>query len=186
MTVRLFALALPLLFASSMVSAQTVVRAENIAVSAAPMGGAATGPYTLFSLAENRVVPNADSASTAWDIGLFGTTIIVNGGTSGPGEGAASIVEKEFEDVTSADGIELVVDGEGNCPRGDFAICIGSGNGWYLYGGNGVQPLPGRTLVVRTAEGGFAKVKFLEYVLSDPQPDGSRPRFYTFEHAPLD
>lgn len=169
-----------------MVSAQTVVRAENIAVSAAPMGGAATGPYTLYSLAENRVVPNADSASTAWDIGLFGTTIIVNGGTSGPGEGAASIVEKEFEDVTSADGIELVVDGEGDCPRGDFAICIGSGNGWYLYGGNGVQPLPGRTLVVRTAEGGFAKVKFLEYVLSDPQPDGSRPRFYTFEHAPLD
>ena len=103
-----------------------------------------------------------------------------------PGQGAARIVEMEFEEVTSADGVELVTDGEGDCPRGDFAICIGSGNGWYLYGGNGVQPLPGRTLVLRTADGGFAKVRFLEYVLSDPQPDGSRPRFYTFEHAPLD
>ena len=184
MFVRLLALALPLLLASS-VSAQTM-RAENIAVDAAPMGGAASGPFTLYSLSENRVVSNADSASTAWDIGLFGTTIMVNGGTSGPGEGAARIVEMEFEDVTSADGIELVTDGEGDCPRGDYAICIGSGNGWYLYGGNGIQPLPGRTLVLKTAEGGFAKVRVLEYVLSEPQPDGSRPRFYTFEHASLD
>ena len=183
MIVRRFLLALPLLLASS-ASAQ-VVRAENIAVGASPMGGAPSGPYTLFSLSENRVVPNADSASTAWDLGFYGTTVIVNGGTSGPGQGAARIVEVEFEDVTSAEGIELVKDGEGECPRGDLAICTGSGNGWYLYGGNGIQPLPGRTLVLRTAEGSTARVRFLNYVLSDPQPDGLRPRYYTFEHAPL-
>ncbi|MEO0558357.1 MAG: HmuY family protein [Bacteroidota bacterium] len=184
MFVRLLALALLLLLASS-VSAQTM-RAENIAVGAAPMGGAASGPFTFYSLSENGVVSNADSASTAWDIGLFGTTIIVNGGTSGPGEGAARIVEVEFDDVTSAEGVELVTDGEGDCPRGDYAICIGSGNGWYLYGGNGITPLPGRTLVLRTADGEFAKVRFLSYVLSDPQPDGSRPRYYTFEYTMLD
>lgn len=184
MTLRILLLALPLLVASS-ASAQTM-RAENIAVGASPMGGAPSGPYTLYSLSENRVMPNADSASTEWDLGLYGTTVIVNGGTSGPGQGAARIVEMDFEDVTSADSLELVVDGEGNCPRGDLAVCTGSGNGWYLYGGNGISPLPGRTLVLRTATGALAKIRFLDYVLSDPQPDGSRPRYYTFEYAMLD
>ncbi|MEM1117016.1 MAG: HmuY family protein, partial [Bacteroidota bacterium] len=128
-------------------------RAENVAVGGSGMGGPA-GPFTFYSLAENRVVPNADSASTAWDLALRGTTILVNGGTSGPGEGRAAIVEAPYDDVTSVAEADLRADGEGDCPRGANAICTGSGNGWYLYESATVSQIEGRTIVVRPATGG--------------------------------
>jgi hypothetical protein len=181
---RLLILAALLLAAP--LSAQTL-RADSVAVGGSGMGGP-TGPYTLYSLAENRVVSNADSASTGWDLALLGTTMIFNGGTSGPGQGAARLVDLAFEDVTGADATDLLADGEGDCPRGGpLAVCTGSGNGWYLYAGNGVEPIATRTLVVRLADGeGLAKLRVLSYVLSDPLPDGSRPRFYSFEYERLD
>lgn len=181
---RFFALAALLL--AGPLAAQTQ-RAENVAVGASGVGRA-DGPFTLFSLSENRVVPNADSATTAWDLGLRGTTILVNGGTSGPGSGAATLVEAPFEAVAAAPEADLVADGARECPRGEpLAVCTGSGNGWYLYAGNGVTPLPDRTLVVRTADGAsLVKVRVLSYDLSEPRPDGSRPRYYTFEHVRLD
>ena len=161
-------------------------RAENVAVGASGMGQA-DGPFTLYSLAENRVVPNADSASTAWDLGFRGTTIIVNGGQSGPGAGAALVVEAPYAEVTAVPEADLLADGDRDCPRGGpLAICTGSGNGWYLYSGNGITPLEDRTLVVRPAAGGpLVKVRVESYTLSDPQPDGSRPRYYTFEYEAL-
>ncbi len=163
-----------------------VQRAENVAVGASGMGQA-SGPFTLFSLADNRVVPTADSASMAWDLAFRGTTILVNGGTSGPGEGAAVLLHAPFDAVETIAADSLVADGDRACPRGEpLSVCTGSGNGWYLYTDNGVTPLPDRTLVVRTADGaGLVKVRFESYVLSEPLPDGSRPRFYTFEHARL-
>ena len=162
-------------------------RAENVRVGSSGMMGGVAGPYTLFSLAHNRVVPNADSASTAWDLAFRGTTVLVNGGTSGPGVGAARLVEAPFESVLLYTGDPLLADGENECPRGaGLAVCTGSGNGWYVYGERGVSPLPDRTLVVRLADGSsLAKVRFLGYTLGDEQPDGSRPRFYAFEYAPL-
>lgn len=179
-----FALAAVVLAAP--LAAQPATLAADVEVGASGMGGQGDGPFTLFSLAENRVVPAADSASTAWDLGFRGTTVIVNGGTSGPGAAAAAIVEADFEDVISAEDALLVADGDRACPRGEpLAVCTGSGNGWYLYAENGVTPLPGRTLVVRTAAGALAKVRFLAYRLGEPGPDGGAMRYYTFEHAPL-
>ncbi|MEL6614229.1 MAG: HmuY family protein [Bacteroidota bacterium] len=184
-------LALPLAAgcASAQQSSATgpTLRADSVAVGASGVMGTPVGPFTLYSLTENRVVPNADSASTAWDIGLRGTTVIVNGGTSGPGEGAAVLVGADFETVTSAPEAPLVSDGAGDCgSREPLAVCTGSDNGWYTYGNSGVQPIPEQTLVVRRADGdGLVKVRFLSYVLSEPLPDGSRPRYYAFEFAPL-
>ena len=182
---------LPRLLASALVlglaapSFAQTVSIDSVAVGGGGMGGRGAGPYTLFSLSQNRVVPNADSASTSWDLGFRGTTVIVNGGTSGPGEGAAALVETSFEDVDGA--VALVADGDGDCPRGEpLAVCTGSGNGWYLYAENGVVPLPGRSLVVRLADGsGLAKVRFVSYTLSEPRPDGSRPRYYALDHERL-
>src|SRR5690606_27349177 len=84
------------------------------------------GHFTLFSLRENETV--ADSASTAWDLGFRGTEIIVNGGVSGPGEGAAQVWAGSFGDLAEAPADGYAADSEdGN------AIPTGSGNGWYSY-----------------------------------------------------
>jgi hypothetical protein len=155
-----------------------------------------TDRYTFVSLRTGQVVlrydtdARADSNSTAWDLGFQGTNVIVNGGTSGPGNGAALIVEELFEDVTEAPADdELRVDGSASCDDGSsFAVCPGSDNGWYNYNfqTNIIAPIPGRTLVVRTADGRYAKVRFVSYYEGAPaNPDGfaDEARYITFEYV---
>jgi hypothetical protein len=161
-----------------------------------------TGRYTLYSLRENRVVLShtatnrADSASTAWDIGFQGTNIIVNGGASGPGLGQAVVVTATFDELTDVPaGTTFRADGDNTCPSGaPRAVCGGSGNGWYTYvpfaGGVGgyIVPTPGRTLLVRTADGqGTAKIRFTSYYQGSPDPAtislSSRDRYYSFDFA---
>ncbi|MEY3246290.1 MAG: hypothetical protein RL253_1464, partial [Bacteroidota bacterium] len=50
-----------------------------------------SGKFTFYSFETNSIVPNSDSNSTKWDIGVRGSTIITNGGTSGPGNGGAFV-----------------------------------------------------------------------------------------------
>ena len=139
--------------------------------------------FTFFSLRTGEVVPNADSASTAWDLGFKGTAIIVNGGTSGPGEGAAQVMTGSFEEMIEAPADGYVTDSEdGN------AIPTGSGNGWYNYNQplNLVTPIPGRVLVVKTADGRYAKIRILSYYQGapdTPDPDQDTARYYTFEYV---
>jgi len=79
----------------------------------------------------------------------------------------------------------LAADGEGECPLGAArVVCHGSGNGWYLYTGNGVEPLPERTLVIRRADGTAAKVRFVSYEMGGPMGSGL-PRLVTLEVTPL-
>jgi hypothetical protein len=162
---------------------------RDVAVGASGMGGPGSGPFALISLRDGRVVPNADSASTAWDLGFRGTEVIVNGGTSGPGEAAAVLLDAPFDEVTALPPASaLLADGERECLRGPAAaVCSGSGNGWYLYESNGVRPVPGQTLAVRLADGeGAAKVRFVSYYRGAPdEPGTTEPRFYTLEVAPL-
>lgn len=140
-----------------------------------------TGRFTFYSLREGEVVE--DSASTAWDLAFRGTTILVNGGTSGPGEGAALVVTGTFEDVTEAPADGYATDGaEGN------AIPTGSGNGWYNYNPqlNLVTPIPGRVLIIKTADGRYAKVRIVSYYEGAPEtpdPTTDEARYYTFEYV---
>ena len=141
--------------------------------------------YTFFSLRTNQIVANTDSASTLWDIGLKGSTIIVNGGTSGPGEGGAQIIETLFEEVLVAPETGYAVDSADN-----FAIPSGSGNGWYNYNPQlqVLSPIPGRVLVIRCADGSYAKLRILSYYQGMPDNPSfeSVSRYYTFEfvHQP--
>ena len=167
----------------------TAAQAQTVTVTDLPtagsMMGRAGGPVTYYSLRENRVVAPEDSATTAWDIGFQGTKLLFNGGTSGPGEGAAALLPVAFESLTAlpADAV-LVADGERPCPRGAaLAVCTGSGNGWYLYAENGVTPVPDQTVAVRLADGGAARLRVLAYRLGETDATGERPRFYTFEYA---
>lgn len=161
------------------VSAQPVTTVADLPTIGSGMGGG-EGPFTLYSLRDERIVPQKDSASTDWDIGFRGTTIIVNGGTSGPGEGAAALLSTVFEEVAEPPAGSLFRnDGDGDCPNESmYAICTGSLNGWYEYAGSGVvNPLPETTLVFRLADGGFAKVRILKYEMA------GESRRYTFEYA---
>lgn len=187
------------------IDADPAVRDPNTGVARA------TGRYTLYSLRDSSVVLNynnpvrTDSASTRWDIGFRGTSIIVNGGNSGPGQGAAVVALGTFESFASvADSVALRVDGAatstcpgrntqtGPVPGVPLAICGGSDNGWYNYNQqqNLVTPLAGRTILVRTADGrGFAKVQFQSYYRGAPAvpvtsgAGADQDRTYTFRYV---
>ena len=157
------------------------------ATSIGPRGPVGTGEYTFYSLREDRVVD--DSTSTEWDIALQSTNMLINGGTSGPGNGAGYVAELGFEEVAMVDDGDLIVD---DADAGTFAVPPGSGNGWYTYnsgGENYVRPIPGRTIVVRTGDGnGFAKIRIVSYYEGNPDipmenRDQHPGRYYTFEYV---
>ncbi|MDA0875483.1 MAG: HmuY family protein [Bacteroidetes bacterium] len=138
--------------------------------------------YTFFSLRSGQIVARADSATTGWDLAFKGTTILINGGTSGPGNGAAQVMEGLFDEVNEAPADGWTQDGANG-----YAIPTGSGNGWYSYNPatQTVLPLPGRVLVIRTADGRFAKVSMVSYYQGAPAtPIGeSTARYLTFDYV---
>jgi hypothetical protein len=152
-----------------------------------------TGRHTFFSLRDSSIVlrydnteSRSDSASTDWDLAFQSTNILVNGGTSGPGQGAAYVAEAAFQNVDEVDTDRLASD---DASEGSFAIPQGS-DGWYSYNANGnnvVRPVAGRTIVVRAASGdAYAKIRILSYYEgnpSDPADSDAAPRYYTFEYV---
>lgn len=145
-----------------------------------------TGRFTLYSLRENKVVldfsnPNrADSATTKWDIGFRGPTIIVNGGSRGPGQGSSVVVTGVFETLLAAPDTGYVSTGTVKLNTGSASIA----SVWtYTPATNLVTPTPGRTLVIKTADGKYAKVKLISYYKGNPAtPTTSiKDRFYTFD-----
>ena len=141
-----------------------------------------TGAFTFYSLRENSEVPSSDSASTAWDVAFRGTTILVNGGASGPGAGAAQVMEGVFEEMTEAPAGGWQQDSDTG-----LAIPASSGQGWYNYNPDAmvVTPIPGRVLLIRTADGRYAKIRILSYYKGSPETPTfeSEARYYTFEYV---
>src|SRR5690606_24970224 len=103
-----------------------------------------TNRFTLYSLREHRIVPNADSASTQWDLAFRGTTILTNSGTSGPGQGGARIVAAPFEQVAEAPSDDAFLVDAAGAP----ATAGSDAGDWYNYNPTThvVTPAPGRTL----------------------------------------
>jgi hypothetical protein len=138
-----------------------------------------TGHFSLFSLRDNTAVSIADSASTKWDLGFRGTTIIINGGTSGPGVGAAQVVSGIFDEVK-----EAPASGYGQDNGTTYAITTGSDKGWYHYDAatNIITPIAGKILIIKTADGKYAKMEILSYYQGAPAvPDAtSKSRHYKF------
>ncbi|GAB3319250.1 HmuY family protein [Larkinella ripae] len=152
--------------------------ANNDPQSGRPMGS--TNRFTFYSLKEGKQVPSSDSASAKWDIGFRATTIIVNGGTGRAGQGGAYVHSGTFESLTAVpDNATFSVDENTN----KLAIPTGSGNGWYTYGGGVISPTEDKVLVIRTADGKFAKVEVLSYYKGGPDGPGSESRFYTFRYV---
>lgn len=148
------------------------------------------GKYTFYSLERNAIVPNADSASTKWDLAFAGTKILINGGTSGTGLGGAFIYTGLFDNVKTISNDSVFK--TDNAPA-SFAVTYGSGKGWYVYDQltSLVTPLAGRVLVIRTASGKYAKLEIINYykggvtlpITASDNDKLSKQRYYTFRYT---
>jgi hypothetical protein len=148
------------------------------------------GKYSFYSLETNKTIASSDSATTKWDIGFRGTSIIINGGNSGPGLGGGFVFVGLYNDLNTipADST-LKVD---NAPS-SYAITAGSNKGWYVYDAinNLISPIPGRVLVIRTASGKYAKLEILNYYKGGVTPAATasdaiklnEQRYYTFRYT---
>jgi hypothetical protein len=150
-------------------------------VNGRPVGA---GKYAFYSLESNTSIASADSNSKKWDIGFRGTSIITNGGNSGPGSGGGFTYVGTFDELKtiSADSTFKV----DNAPS-SYAISAG----WYSYNQpvNLITPAPGKILVIRTASGKYAKLEILNYYKGGVTPAASasdadkisKQRYYTFK-----
>lgn len=165
-----------------------VIQLEATMVS--DLNSVSTKNYTLFSFSENDTISNSDSATTNWDIGFRGTTIILNGGSSGPGNAAGQIAEGIFDELNEAPTTGYTQDSES-------AKAIVGSDGWYTYTGtttvpnHAVLPNAGIILVLKTADEKFVKVEILSYYQGNPSTTtetfadlATRPasRYYTFRY----
>ncbi|MHA4742590.1 HmuY family protein [Dyadobacter sp. MSC1_007] len=140
-----------------------------------------TKSYIYFSLATGKEIPAADAKTKNWDIAFSKTTIATNGGNSGPGDGGAQVIEKPFDLITEAPKDGFKTDGDAG-----FAIPGGSGNSWYKYdmGVHAILPIPGRTILVKTANGNFAKLEVISYYKGAPEDvPTEESSYYTFRYA---
>jgi hypothetical protein len=144
-----------------------------------------TNKYTLFSFKEKAIVADTDSASTKWDIGFNGTKIIINGGTSGPGVGGAVVQSALFDQVTTAPDAGYVQDNKAN--PAVYAVPRGSGKGWYNYDptANLISPKAGVVIIVKTADGKYAKMDIQSYYQGLPTSPTSTTadRYYSFRYV---
>lgn len=130
--------------------------------------------FTYYDLESAEIIE--DAASTKWDIGLNGTNIIANT----ENEAGIILLNAPFEDVDEA-------------PTSNYGETAGS---WYIYTGEAptgpkhtILPKANTTLVIKTAEGNYAKIKIISYYKGNPDTSSEdfinfiRPadRYYTFE-----
>lgn len=143
-----------------------------------------TKSYVYFSLATGKEVPAGDAKTKNWDIAFSKTTIATNSGTSGPGEGGALVLEKPFDQVT-----EAAKDGYKTDSDAGFAIPGGSGNSWYKYdmSVHAILPIPGRTILLKTADGKIVKLEIISYYKGAPEDvPTEESSYYTFRYAVAD
>lgn len=149
----------------------------------------ASGPFVKFDFSTGAIT-NSD---TEWDIAFRGTSIIVNGGSSSGivdapernGNAGAYIVDGIFDEISTINTGAFAQDG----PDG-LAIPTGSGNGWYTYDPTllAIYPIPGKVIVLRTADNKYAKVEIVSYYKDAPAVINEQIalndlRYYTFNYV---
>lgn len=142
-------------------------------------------PFFLFTFRlgdkkQQFVRTAADSATylknTDWDLAFtkeYNSLVVVNSGTmagtpgyGGTGKGAMLIIDKYYDQVTEAPA-DAEFDANGKSGAGWDA---GNGNGWYFYSlqNHICVPIKGRTYVIRTATGKYAKLDLVNIYLGNP------------------
>ena len=139
----------------------------------------ATDIQAYFDLDTGTAV--ADSASSQWDIGFSGTTILANSENGG----GILLLNADFDAVTEA-------------PTEGFGAATDPG-AWYTYTGeapsgpqHAILAKENITLIVKSPDGNYSKVKILSYYEGNPDTSTdefadfmTRPAsgYYTFEYA---
>jgi hypothetical protein len=151
--------------------------------------------YTFFSFKTGQIVANADSATLKWDIGFRSTSIIFNGGTSGPGAAGAIVQQGLFDEIKEAPTSGYVLDNKTN---NQFAVSSApfvagvstTTNNWWLNSGTQtstiVSPIAGKVIIVKTADGRYAKMEILSYYKGAPANVNNLTdldRYYTFKYV---
>jgi hypothetical protein len=149
------------------------------------------GTITYYSLVDNKVIASTDAATTKWDIAFSSTKILVNSGTSGPGLGGAFVFIGLFDALKTIPADSNFATDNANAAA--FAIPLGSGKAWYTYDGltTLISPIAGRVLVIRTANGKYAKIEIISYYKGGVTLPASasvndklfNQRYYTFRYA---
>ena len=159
------------------------VKAETVKdIAANPTDAPSSNKYTFFSF-KNGKLTSADSASTKWDIGFRSTTIIANGGISGPGQASVVVKDGIFSEIKEVPvGTAFAVDATTS-----LGIPTGSGKGWYNYNAaaNLISPIAGKVFLVKTADGKYAKFEILSYYKGAPaSPTGTDVgRYYSIRYV---
>jgi len=168
-----------------------ITRAENVPadpttgrdpVTGAPIG--TTGRYTFYDLSSSQIIldrandDRSDSTSIGWDLAFQSTNIIVNSSATGGGQGRIQVLDADFDAVTEAPQSGYSTNPVGLESSSDMA--------WGVYNPETMLVLPpdGKTLVLKTADGKYAKVRIVSYYKSAPEvPDAfvDEARWFTFE-----
>jgi hypothetical protein len=147
--------------------------------------------FTYFSLRENKIITGADTLTNKWDIAFKQFYIKVNGGTNatGGGNAAAAVLNTDFALYKKVD-----------LPNTAFAQDNGATwainpmpGGWYTYSTTTfiALPIPGKTFVIRTADGRYAKMEILSFykdgvtpaTSASPAEKALKQFFYQFRFA---
>lgn len=168
-----------------------ITQAENVPadpttgrdpVTGAPTG--TTGRYTFYDLSSNQIILDrendnrSDSTSIGWDLAFQSTNIIVNSSATGGGQGGIQVLSTDFHAVTEAPQSGYSTNSVGLESSSDVA--------WGVYNPATmlVFPLDGKTLVLKTADGKYAKLRIVSYYKNAPEvPDAfvDEARWFTFE-----
>ncbi len=140
-----------------------------------------------FSLSTGLEVKGADTLTNKWDLKFRRTSISVNSGTSGGGSTQAQVISSVFDNL-----IDAPITGYNMDANGSPAIA-----GWSSYTGETGTPkhvilmVPGKIIVVKTADNKYAKLEMLSYYKGNPNPTSAAfidaatrtpSRFYTFRY----
>lgn len=163
-----------------------------------------------FSLETNTATPVEYKRTNRWDISFSSTyrsfmagnngTDKTNFGVDGPGKGGIMIVTKNFDEVTDIPSDDQFRTGSSLIGTDDSGA-FGSGVGYYLYDFDGTKKgdgsfdkqhvayvlQEGRTIIVRTAKGNYAKIKMQSIYkdMLDPATwlRNSPHPFFSFEYV---
>ena len=141
-----------------------------------PETGATTAYYNLR---ENKRIDKNEANSQNWDIAFHRTTVYANANALGGGNGGILALTKiDFSNVEEA-------------PASGYSDKLsGMEDGWYNYNfqTHEITPKPGYVIVVKCADGKYAKVQILSYYNGYPdnipaKPEDREDRYYSFKYA---
>jgi hypothetical protein len=156
-----------------------------------PVG--ATGKRTFYSLERNEAV--TDTANKTWDIAINAGKIWINGGVSGNKMGGGYNQKNAYSEVTMAVDSLFKADSAGSkraiVGYDPSPATAASNGGWYTLnpppGGASIfQMVPGRTILLKTASGKYAKLEMMCYYKGGTTPSVAMPkmeRYYNFRYT---